>query len=191
MLIFAAKNKIMNQNKTNVLIGIGLIVFAAVLKVTTYPHTFDPIIAISLFSGAIISDRKLAFVLPLLAMFISDVIFEVFNIAQGFYGWEQLGNYAALLFITVLGFFMKKINPITVVGYSVASSILFYFLSNTNTFLFDTFNTYDNTMAGYIKCMAAGIPFMKIPENLVYSIVLFGSYTLLMKSSLKKEVVKA
>ena len=179
----------MNQTKTNILIGLALVVFAALMKVLTYPHTFDPIIAISLFSGAIITDRKLAFAMPLLAMFTSDVIFQVFNIAPGFYGMEQVGNYAALLFITVLGFFMKKINPFTVVGFSLASSVLFYFLSNTNSFLFDTFNSYENSWNGYINCMAAGIPFMKIPTNLVYSVILFGSYVFLFRGAGRKKAV--
>ena len=172
----------MNQTKTNVLIGLALIIFAAILKVVTYPQSFNPIIAIALFSGAVITDRKMAFAMPLLAMFVSDLIFQVFNIAPGFYGLEQIGNYAALLFITVLGFGMKKINVLTVAGFSIASSLLFYALSNTNTFLFDTYNTYPNTFSGWIQCMTAGIPFIKLDVNLIFSAILFGSHAVAYKA---------
>jgi hypothetical protein len=176
----------MKQIKLDLLIAAALIVFAAVLKVVTYPHTLSPIIAIALFSGAVISDKKLSFFMPLLAMFASDIILEIFSIAPGFYGMEQVGNYAALLFITLLGFAMKKINVISVVGFSLGASILFYLLSNTNTFLFDTFNSYENSFSGYISCMTAGIPFIKFIPDLAFSIILFGAHALLFKTAAKK-----
>ncbi|HNH20742.1 MAG TPA: hypothetical protein PLY26_01280, partial [Ferruginibacter sp.] len=156
----------MKQNRINILIAAVLVLFAALLKVATYPHTFSPIIAIALFSGVVISDKKLSFAMPLLAMFASDLILELFTQTPGFYGMEQVGNYAALLFITAFGFAMKKIDVIRVAGFSLASSILFYFLSNTNTFLVDSFNMYPNTFTGYINCMTAGIPFIKFVPDL-------------------------
>ena len=112
----------MTQNKNNILIGMVLVTLAAIMKVVTFPHSINPIIAISLFSGAIIKDKKIAFAMPLLAMFMSDLMLEIFNVAPGFYGMGQIGNYFSLLFVTVLGLTMKKINPINVIGYSVASS---------------------------------------------------------------------
>ncbi len=178
----------MKQNKINLVIAAVVIIFAACLKAVTYPHTFSPMIAIALFSGAVISDKKLSFVMPLLAMFVSDLILELFTVTPGFYGMEQIGNYAALIIITILGFAMKKINVITVVGFSLASSLLFYFLSNTNTFLFDTFNSFDNSFAGYIKCMTDGIPFIKFIPDLVFSVILFGSYFLVFKMKRSKAV---
>ncbi len=180
----------MTQKKSNFLIAVALIIFAAILKVITYPNSFTPIIAIALFSGVVITDRKLAFAMPLLAMFVSDLMMEVFNIAQGFYGWGQIGNYAALLFVTVLGFSMKKINVLNVVGYSIVSSLLFFFLSNSNSFIFDTFNLYERSFAGWIKCLGAGLPFLKnrIPTDLIYSALLFGSYVLVFRPAHKKVV---
>ncbi len=180
--------KDMKQNKINLLIAAVLILFAALLKVATYPDTFSPIIAIALFSGVVIKDKKLSFAMPLLAMFASDIILEFFTRTPGFYGLEQIGNYAALLFITLLGFKMKKISMINVVGFSLASSLLFYLLSNTNTFLFDTFNSYENSFTGYINCMTAGIPFIKYIQDLVFSVILFGSYVLVFKSTHSKVI---
>ena len=109
----------MTQNKNNILIGTVLVTLAAIMKVVTFPHSINPIIAISLFSGGIIKDKKFAFAMPLLAMFMSDLMLEIFNVAPGFYGMGQIGNYFSLLFVTVLGLTMKKINPINVIGYSV------------------------------------------------------------------------
>jgi len=181
----------MKQNKINLLIAIGVIVFAALLNAATYPHAFSPMIAIALFSGAVITDRKLSFAMPLLAMFASDLILELFTSTPGFYGMEQIGNYAALLFITTIGFLMKKINVITVPVFSLASSLLFYFLSNSNTFLFDSFNSFDNSLAGYIKCMTDGIPFIKFVPDLVFSVLLFGAYSLFEKYITKNKTAIA
>lgn len=177
----------MTQQKINVLIGSLLVIFAAVLKATTFPYSVNPIIAISLFSGVVITDRKLAFALPLLAMFVSDIMLEIFNIAPGFYGMGQLGNYASLLLITVLGFGMKKINVIQVAGFSIAASLLFFLLSNTNVFFFDTI-TYERSIQGWLTCLAAGIPFVKngLLTDLGFSVVLFGSYWAGMKWAQKE-----
>ncbi len=178
----------MNSNKKYIIIGTALVLFAAILKVATFPFSINPIIAISLFSGVVIKDKKLAFLMPLMAMFVSDLMLEVFNIAPGFYGYGQIGNYASLLLVTVLGFSMKQIAPLKVAGYSVASTILFFILSNTNCFFFDTFNTYGTGFQGWATCLAAGIPFVKngLAVDLGFSVLLFGTYTLANKFYFEK-----
>ncbi len=177
----------MSQNKSNILIGAALVVLAAILKVTTFPHSVNPIIAISLFSGAIISNKKMAFVLPLFAMLVSDILLDVLSIAPGFYGMGQIGNYASLLFVTFIGFQMKKINAVSVLGFSIASSLIFFILSNTNSYFFENFSTYGSGFQGWVNCMIAGIPFVKnsLVTDLCFSIVLFGTYQLAGKLSEK------
>ena len=176
----------MNPNKSNLLIAAVLVVIAASLKALTHPHSIDPIIAISLFSGVIIKDRKLAFALPLLGMFFSDVILEVFQIAPGFYGMSQIGNYISLVFVTLLGFGMRRISLLNVALFSIGSSLIFFFLSNTNCFLFDTTNYYGAGLIGCGKCLAAGLPFVRngLAIDLFFSTILFGSYQLLLKKQL-------
>ena len=178
----------MNSNKKYIIIGTALVLLAAILKVATFPFSINPIIAISLFSGVVIKDRKLAFLMPLMAMFVSDLMLEIFNIAPGFYGIGQIGNYASLLLVTVLGFSMKKISPLRVVGYSIMSTLLFFFLSNTNCFFFDSFNTYGTGFQGWATCLAAGIPFVKngLAVDLGFSVLLFGTYSLVNKFYFEK-----
>jgi len=121
----------MNKQSTSTLIiAVLLIVIAALSRVILYPHNFSPIIGMAIFAGAIIKDKRLAFALPILSMFLSDVIFEVSGIADGFWGWGQLVGYGILALITVIPFIMKTINVVSVAGYSIGSSLLFSFLSN-------------------------------------------------------------
>lgn len=166
-----------------------MILAAAMSRIAFYPLNFSPVIAMALFSGAVIKDKKLAFVMPLLAMFLSDLMFEITGLAQGFWGWGQVVGYGIFALVTVLGFAMKKKNIINIAAFSIASSLLFFFLSNSSVWLFDT-NTYAKTFEGYAQCLAAGIPFLKngMVTDLVYSAVFFGGYALLSQYAFKKAV---
>lgn len=172
----------MKQRTTLLLIAVVMIVAAAMSRIAFYPLNFSPVIAMALFGGAVIKDKKLAFILPLLAMFISDVLFEVTGIAPGFWGWGQLVGYGILALITVVGFNLKKITALNVAGFSVVSSFIFFFLSNSSVWVFDSVS-YANNFSGWATCLAAGIPFLKngLAADLVYSTVFFGGYYLLEK----------
>ncbi len=179
----------MKQKSSFLLIAVFMIVAAALSRLALYPLNFSPVIAMALFGGAVVEDKKLAFALPLLAMFISDVMFEVTNIAPGFWGWGQLIGYGILALITVVGFNLKNITVLNVAGFSILSSFLFFLLSNTSVWVFDS-NTYANNFQGWVNCVAAGIPFLKngLAADLVYSTVLFGGYVLLRKWAASKAV---
>lgn len=186
----------MNKQSTSTLIiAVLLIVIAALSRVILYPNNFSPIIGMAIFSGAVIKNRGLAFALPLLSMFLSDMIFELSGIADGFWGWGQLVGYGILALITVIAFSMKKINVLSVAGYSIGSSLLFFFLSNSAFFVFDNpvYHTYTQDFSGYIATLAGGVPFLKtgIVADLVYSTVLFGTYFLVQRYALKKKEVTA
>lgn len=169
------------QEKTPIIIAILLVLAAAFAKVATHPHTLDPIIGMALFSGAVIKDKKLAFILPLFAMLISDMLLEISRIDQGFYGWGQFVNYGILLLITVFGFRLKKINAVNVVGFSLISSVIFYIISNLGFFLIEnqTYHLYPNTVDGLVACYVKALPFLKWYVDLGFSVILFGSYYLI------------
>ena len=182
------------QNTSTLIIAALLIIIAAISRVILYPHNFSPIIGMAIFSGVVIKDKRLAFALPLLSMFLSDVLFEAFNIAPGFWGWGQLVGYGILALITVIAFSMKKINVLSVAGYSIGSSLLFFFLSNSAFFVFDNpiYHTYTQDFNGYLATLAGGLPFLKtgIIADLVYSTALFGTYFLVKYFAFsKKEAV--
>ena len=182
------------QNTSLLIIAILMILAAAISRLVLYPNNISPIIGMALFGGAVIKDKKLAFAMPLLAMFLSDVMFEVFKVAPGFWGWWQLLNYGALAVITCFGFFLKKINVINVAVFSILSTIIFYLLSNTISFFADLqiYHFYAQNFSGYIDCMIAGLPFMAkgFLIDLTYCAVLFGGYYLMEKEVFNKAVSK-
>jgi len=180
------------QQLSSVLIAVILILLAAISRVVMYPHNFSPMIGMAIFGGAIIKDKRLAFALPLLSMLLSDVMFEVFSVAPGFWGWGQLVGYGIFALITVIAFNLKKINVINVAGYAILSSVIFFILSNLAFFLIDNpiYHTYTQNFTGFIKCYVEALPFFRtsLVADLVYSGLLFGTYSLAQQVVFKKAI---
>jgi len=180
------------HHQTNIIIATLLILAAAISRVVMYPNNFSPIIGMALFSGAIVSNRKLAFAMPLFAMFISDLLFEFLNVAPGFWGWGQLVGYGILALITVFAFTLKKINVKNLVLYALASSVIFFLLSNLSFFLIDNpvYHTYAQSGSGLIECYIAALPFFRtsLIADLVYTGVLFGGYQLYQSLSMRNSI---
>lgn len=180
------------QNRLSVIIAVILVVAAAVSRVVMYPHNFSPMVGMAIFAGAVFTDKKLAFALPIFSMLLSDVMFEVFNIADGFWGWGQLVGYGIFALITVIAFSLKKVTAPKVIGYSLMSSVIFFLLSNLSFFIIDNpvYHTYTQDTKGFFDCYYYALPFFKtsVVADLVYSGVLFGGYYLLNKSFEKSTV---
>ena len=191
--LFLHKFLLMKQSSINLFLAVILILAAAIFKVITYPNSYDPIIAMALFGGAVIKDKRFAFVLPLFAMFLSDFLLEISRIERGFYGWGQLPNYIILAIITIFGFRLKKINVINVIGFSLGASVIFYLLSNLSYFFIDNriYHTYTNDVKGFLNNYYSALPFMKAHVDLLFSIILFGVYYLVTAYAANKKRIAA
>lgn len=186
MPTFAANQKRMNQ-KQMIWVMVALVMFTALTRVMLYPFNFSPVIALALFGGACIPDRKLGFLLPVLSMFVADLIFELFNIAPGFWGWNQLIHYALFVVIALVGTRISKPAPLRVMGASVISSLLFFFVSNSLVWMLDN-STYPGNFSGWMACLTAGLPFLKngMLADLLYSGLFFGGYVLMFGKSFRE-----
>lgn len=173
----------------------ALILAAAFSRLLPHPYNFSPIAAMALLGGATIGKRAWAFILPIGALFISDLCFQLFTPTPGFYGWSQLINYGAFALIVVLGMItLRKISVKNVLFTSLGASALFFIISNFGVWLVSggvapyTFNA-----EGLINTYVLGIPFLgnTILGDLVYSGLLFGSYSLIQHFLLSKKQVVA
>ena len=52
----------------------AMIVLAAAVRLAPHPWNFTPVGAIALFSGAMVRDRRVAFLVPVLVMFATDLV---------------------------------------------------------------------------------------------------------------------
>ncbi|OSZ77504.1 hypothetical protein CAP36_14070 [Chitinophagaceae bacterium IBVUCB2] len=163
-----------------------LIALAAYCKYEFGPREgwsgFSPVIAIALFSGLIIRQRDLSFILPLLAVFISDVIIQflysqnLFEYA-GFYT-GQWKNYLILMSATVIGWLLKGRSYSSLAIGAVAAPTVFFLLSNFSVWAGPYGTTYSKTFDGLMACYAAGLPFYKnaLIATVVFLPVILLSY---------------
>ena len=101
---FCRKSFEMKFNKSVLVAFILLVVVASFCRVLGYA----PQLAMAVFAGTVIKDKRLAFALPLVSMLISDVLYEVlFSYGYTNYGgfYEgQLINYILVGSLTFIGF---------------------------------------------------------------------------------------
>ena len=126
---------------------------------------FSPVIAIALFSGFIIGQKGISFLLPLLALFISDVVIQVLyqqNLFPyaGFYE-GQWKNYLILLASTLIGWGLKGRKFSSLAIGAVAAPTVFFLISNFGVWLGPQTSFSKNSFSGLLACYEAALPFYR------------------------------
>ena len=151
---------------------VTIIVALTVFTILPHPPNFSPVAAMALFGGAYFSDKRHAFLIPFLAMFISDLILGLHP--------SMVFVYGAFALTVAMGIWLRdRISMTTVAGAAVASSVLFYLITNFGVWIIGGW--YPLTMEGLIACYVAAIPFFQntLLGNLFFTILLFGGFRLL------------
>ncbi|HNW99019.1 MAG TPA: hypothetical protein PKK00_11475 [Bacteroidales bacterium] len=127
-----------------------LIVAAAFMRLIPHWPNFTPIAAIALFGGASLNRKWLAFFIPLVAMFVSDMII-------GFHSY-MASVYICFAITVFMGMSISKNRKASRIALtSVASSLLFFIITNFAVWYGSPF--YPQTLGGLMGCYAAGLPF--------------------------------
>ncbi|MBL7739297.1 MAG: hypothetical protein JNK14_08750, partial [Chitinophagaceae bacterium] len=149
---------------------------------------FSPVIAIALFSGFIIKQKDMSFLLPLLALLISDVAIQVlYTMGEfpypGFYG-GQWKNYLILMVSTLIGWILKGRSYTSLAVGAVAAPTVFFLLSNFGVWMGTAEVVYAKTFSGLMTCYTAGLPFYKnaLIATLVFLPVILLSYNALTRN---------
>lgn len=157
----------------------GIVVAAAFSRLVPHPPNMTPIAAMALFGGAYITNRKLAYLLPLAAMLLSDVVL-------GFtaYGASMLNSqpvvYACIAATVAMGRLIRdERSALRVGGVALASSVTFYAV--TNFAVWASGGLYPKSWTGLAACYAAAIPFFRnsLLGDMGFAAVLFGGFALL------------
>jgi hypothetical protein len=159
---------------------LSMIVTAAAFRLFPHWPNFTPIAAIALFGGAYLGRNYLAFLIPLAAMFVSDLIL-------GFH-MSMIAVYASFCATVVIGILIsRKPRLLNVALASLGSTILFFLVTNFAAWLGSPM--YPQTFAGLMESYAAGLVFLNdgngvsffmnsLLGDLFYNAVLFGSFAL-------------
>jgi len=154
------------------LLALVLIALAAALRIAPHPWNFTPVGAMALFAGAALKDRRLAFLFPLLALFVGDM----------FIGFHKLIPivYASFLLNVAIGFWLRDRRTIARISLAtLLGAIQFFLITNFAVWQFLS-GYYPHTASGLIACYIAGIPFFwnTLAGDALYAALLFSSFAL-------------
>ena len=158
-------------NKKNLIIAI--IMLAGVLT-RLVPHlpNFTPVTAIALFGGLYISNKILAYALPLIIMFISDIFLGFSSIT--------LFVYSGFMLVTLIGTLRKKSNILTI----FMGSLSFFIVTNFGVWLLG----YPKTWTGLVECYTLALPFFRnsLLGDFFYSGVMIIGFNFIQKHYLQE-----
>lgn len=148
-----------------------VILLAAALRIAPHPWNFTPLGAMALFSGAMLRGRRMAFVLPLVALFAGDL----------FIGFHKLMPvvYASFLLSVIIGRFLsEKRTMVRIGGATLVGAVQFFLLTNLGVWGLQ--DTYPRTLTGLGACYLAGLPFFwnTLAGDALYATLFFGGFAL-------------
>ena len=159
------------MNTTRFITLAVLILAAAASRLIPHLPNFTPIGAMALLGGAAFSSKRAAFLVPLAALSLSDVVL-------GFYATAPV-VYACFAFTVCLGFWVRGNRSVPRIAVAaIMSTVLFFVVTNFAVWAAGTL--YPRTGAGLAACYVAAIPFFRnmLAGNLIYSALLFGALAL-------------
>jgi len=163
------------MNRTQFLTLTAIILTAAFSRLIPHPPNVTPVLAMALFGGAYLENRRLAFLIPFAAMLASDIIL----------GFHRTMPFVYLAFaVTVfLGLWIKqKPGSFRTLTAALGGSFFFFCFTNFGVWVFGHgTQSYPMTFAGLLACYSAAIPFFRsmLVGNLVYTLIFFGGFALL------------
>ena len=129
---------------------------------------FSPVASVALFSGFYLSNKKIALLVPIICMLISDYFIGFHSLM-----WAVYLSFSATV---VIGFLMKKAKSKLIFLNSIFSAVLFFIITNFAVWASGSF--YSKDFTGLLTCFSMGIPFLKntLLSAVIFSSILFGGY---------------
>lgn len=159
-----------------------VILLAALLRVATQGQipNFTPIGALALFGGAYLQDKRLAFILPVSAMLISDLFL-------GFHS-TMIYVYASFVLIVALSRAINfgKVSIGRTVSSTLLGTLLFFIITNFGVWV--SAGLYDMSLSGLTSCYIAAIPFVKysLMGDVFFVTIFFGTFEIVRRYVLTK-----
>jgi hypothetical protein len=148
----------------------GIVILAVILRLFTFLPNFSPVAAMALFAGTQMKRKDLALAIPFSVLLISDIFLGFHKTMIAVYG-----SFALIVFV---GYFLRRNVKIhTVVMASLASSVIFYLITNFAVWASGMVG-YPMNFAGLMQSYIAAIPFFRFTllGDLFYNAVFFGAF---------------
>lgn len=179
-------------NTKLILFSLALVAVTTLVKYFLGPDLdwsgFSPVIAIALFAGMIIPERRQSFIIPLMALLLSDVIIHILYLQgafpyAGFYEGQWV-NYLLLLLMTGLGWWLKGRRTVNLLIAAVAAPTVYFLLSNFAVWTGGDGTYYSQNFDGLMTCYTLALPFYKntLLATVLFLPVILLSYNLVVKN---------
>ena len=139
-------------SRKTIWITCGLIALGAASRLLPHPPNITPLTAMALLGGAYLPWRQ-ALLFPIAALVASDLFLGFHSTVPFVYGW--------FLLVAAFGLKLKEKKRTWAIlgGTCVASSVLFFLVTNFGTWLME--GLYPRTFSGLMACYTAGLPFFR------------------------------
>lgn len=146
-----------------------IILGAALFRLMPHPSNVTPIAAMALFAGAYLPSKRLALIVPLAAMLLSDLLLGFHN--------TMLYVYVGMALTVAVGLLLRsRPRVMPAIAASLAASTIFFLLTNFGAWA--TSGLYPQTAEGLTMAYTAGIPFFRnsLLGDLLFTALLFGGF---------------
>jgi hypothetical protein len=163
--------------KNNIYLALSLVALLALSRLIPHPPNFTPILGMAVFSGAIINKRFFAYLVPLLAMLLSDLYL-------GFHASMPI-IYFSLAICVLIGTFIEARVTTLNSFLSISLGVLAFFLI-TNFMVWYGSGMYESSISGLLTCYFMGLPFV---QNTFISSILYGMGAFLIYDIINKRMI--
>ena len=161
-----------------------MILAAAAFRLVQSSNVFSvlsnvtPVGAIALFGGCYFKDNWKAFLVPLLALALSDLLLNLVLYFDywTFYFSGVIWIYGSFALMVVIGQYIKKVTVLHVALSGIAGALTHYIIADFGVWIEGIL--YPRNMSGFLQCYYAALPFLRnmLIGNLVFCAILFGAF---------------
>ena len=152
---------------------ISFIVLLIISRLIPHPPNFTPIIAASIFGPVFLSNKIYGIAIPIIAMFISDLLIGTHT--------YQFIVYGTLISISLL--VPSKKNKILFSFFTISSCVWFFI--TTNFAVWALWDFYPKTFEGLLSAYILAVPFFKntLLSTLFFAFIFWHLHSLFIKSN--------
>ena len=156
----------------SLLFFVGLLILSRLIP---HPPNFTPLLAGAVFLPFLLKDKTLIVALPLVCLFISDLIIGFHNV--------MLWTYGAFFIIGITVINFSKLNLKSLLGLSLAGPTFFYLITNFGVWLISS--TYAKDVYGLLECYVLALPFYgnSLFSTLLFSLLFLATRNLLLRKN--------
>ena len=154
--------------------GTMIILVLALSRLIPHPPNFTPILGMAVFSGAVINKKIIAYIIPLIAMLLSDLFL-------GFHAGMPV-IYFSLAICVLIGTFIDSRITIFNSFLCICGGVIAFFLI-TNLAVWYGSGMYEFSISGLMKSYLMGLPFLQntFISSLIYGMGAFLIYDIINK----------